>query len=127
MEHPGPVEINARRGRAGPSGGLDNREPLRESGLRSPGTAGEAVENPSFRVSFEVRPMPPAFPQISKIQYEGPKSRNALAFKHYHADEIVDGKPMKDHLRFSVVYWHTFRNPLADPFGVGTAQRPWDD
>jgi xylose isomerase len=34
---------------------------------------------------------------------------------------------MKDHLRFSVVYWHTFRNPLADPFGVGTALRPWDD
>src|SRR5205807_3169112 len=31
------------------------------------------------------------------------------------------------HLRFSVAYWHTFRNPLADPFGVGTAVRPWDD
>ena len=29
--------------------------------------------------------------------------------------------------RFSVVYWHTFRNPLSDPFGVGTALRPWDD
>ncbi len=34
---------------------------------------------------------------------------------------------MKDHLRFSVVYWHTFRNPLSDPFGAGTAIRPWDD
>ena len=34
---------------------------------------------------------------------------------------------MKEHLRFSVVYWHTFRNPLSDPFGVGTAFRPWDD
>ena len=34
---------------------------------------------------------------------------------------------MRDHLRFSVVYWHTFRNPLSDPFGVGTAFRPWDD
>src|SRR2546429_8170629 len=32
-----------------------------------------------------------------------------------------------DQLRFSVVYWHTFPNPLADPFGVGTALRPWDD
>jgi len=71
--------------------------------------------------------MSAAFPEISKIQYEGPKSKNPLAFKHYHADEPVDGKPMKDHLRFSVVYWHTFRNPLADPFGVGTALRPWDD
>ena len=34
---------------------------------------------------------------------------------------------MEDHLRFSVVYWHTFRNRLSDPFGVGTAIRPWDD
>src|SRR5947208_15423524 len=71
--------------------------------------------------------MPSAFPKIPKIQYEGPKSRNPLAFKHYNPDELVQGKTMKDHLRFSVVYWHTFRNPLADPFGVGTALRPWDD
>ena len=25
------------------------------------------------------------------------------------------------------MYWHTFRNRLSDPFGVGTAIRPWDD
>ena len=71
--------------------------------------------------------MPSAFPNTSKIQYEGPKSKNPLAFKHYNPDELVEGKAMKEHLRFSVVYWHTFRNPLADPFGVGTAVRPWDD
>lgn len=68
-----------------------------------------------------------AFPKVSKIQYEGPTSRNPLAFKHYNPDERVEGKLMKDHLRFSVVYWHTFRNGLADQFGVGTAVRPWDD
>lgn len=68
-----------------------------------------------------------AFPDIKKIAYEGPDSRNPLAFKHYNADEVIDGKSMKDHLRFAVVYWHTFRNPLADPFGTGTAIRPWDD
>ena len=34
---------------------------------------------------------------------------------------------MREHLRFSVVYWHTFRNRLSDPFGMGTALRPWDD
>src|SRR5438876_343511 len=71
--------------------------------------------------------MPAAFPNISKIRYEGPKSKNPLAFKHYQADELVEGKSMRDHLRFSVVYWHTFRNRLSDPFGVGTALRPWDD
>jgi xylose isomerase len=68
-----------------------------------------------------------AFPNVSKIRYEGPKSRNPLAFKHYNADEVIEGKTMKEHLRFSVVYWHTFRNALSDPFGVGTAIRPWDD
>lgn len=34
---------------------------------------------------------------------------------------------MKDHFRFSIVYWHTFRGTGSDPFGPGTAVRPWDD
>jgi xylose isomerase len=67
------------------------------------------------------------FPKIKKIKYEGPNSKNPLSFKWYDENEIVAGKTMRDHLRFSVVYWHTFRNPLSDPFGVGTAFRPWDD
>ena len=71
--------------------------------------------------------MTTAFNNISKIRYEGPKSKNPLAFKHYNPDEPIDGRTLKEHLRFSVVYWHTFRNPLSDPFGVGTAIRPWDD
>jgi xylose isomerase len=68
-----------------------------------------------------------AFREVSKINFEGPKSKNPLAFRHYDPAEIVEGKSMRDHLRFSVVYWHTFRNLGADPFGVGTAIRPWDD
>jgi xylose isomerase len=71
--------------------------------------------------------MPSAFPKIPKIRYEGPSSKNPLAFKHYNPDEIVEGKTCQDHLRFSVVYWHTFRNRMSDPFGAGTAVRPWDD
>ncbi len=71
--------------------------------------------------------MPEYFPDIPKIQYGGPKSRNPLEFKHYNPEETVAGKTLKDHLRFSVVYWHTFSNPLSDPFGSGTAVRPWDD
>jgi xylose isomerase len=71
--------------------------------------------------------MSEAFPDIPKIQFEGPQSKNPLSFKHYNADEVVGGKTMKDHLRFGVAYWHTLRNTGADPFGVGTAQRPWDD
>ena len=71
--------------------------------------------------------MPDAFPDVKTIPYDGPDSRNPLAFKHYDADAVVAGKTMREHLRFSVVYWHTFSNPLGDPFGAGTAYRPWDD
>ena len=71
--------------------------------------------------------MPSAFPQISKIQFEGPRSKNPLAFKHYQADELIDGKSMREHLRFSVVYWHTMRGNGSDMFGGPTMLRPWDD
>ncbi|MBL9171470.1 MAG: xylose isomerase [Verrucomicrobiales bacterium] len=70
--------------------------------------------------------MPAAFPKIPKIQFEGPKSRNPFAFKHYNATELVEGKPMKDHFRFSVVYWHTMCGNGSDMFGWGTWDRPWD-
>ncbi len=72
-------------------------------------------------------PEQPAFPELPEISYEGPDSKNPLAFRHYSPGEVIEGRTMRDHLRFSVVYWHTFRNPLGDPFGVGTAARPWDD
>jgi xylose isomerase len=67
------------------------------------------------------------FSDIDLIHYEGPTSKNHLAFHHYDADEQVEGKTMREHLRFSVVYWHTFRATGADPFGSPTLQRPWDD
>ncbi|MBC7351077.1 MAG: xylose isomerase [Thermogutta sp.] len=67
-----------------------------------------------------------AFPEVTKIKYEGPDSRNPLAFRHYNPDELVEGKPMKDHFRFSVAFWHTMRGTGADPFGAPTMIRPWD-
>jgi xylose isomerase len=71
--------------------------------------------------------MKAAFPKIEQIRFEGANSKNPLAFKHYNPDEIVEGKTMRKHLRFAVVYWHTFRGTGSDPFGAGTMQRPWDD
>lgn len=68
-----------------------------------------------------------AFPEVDKIQYEGPDSRNPLSFRYYNADEEVGGKTMKEHFRFAAAYWHVMRNELADPFGPGTALMPWDD
>lgn len=67
------------------------------------------------------------FPDVPKIPFEGPKTKNPLAFRHYNATEIVEGRTMTDWLRFSVCYWHTFRGTGSDPFGPGTLQRPWDD
>lgn len=67
------------------------------------------------------------FPDVPKIQFEGPDTRNPLAFRYYQPDEPVEGKPMRDHLRFAAAYWHCMRNALGDPFGVGTALMPWDD
>ncbi len=62
-----------------------------------------------------------------KIQFEGATSKNPLAFKHYNAEQLIDGKLMKEHFRFAAPYWHVMRNALADPFGAGTALMPWDD
>ena len=65
------------------------------------------------------------FGDLSRIQYEGADCTNALAFRHYDADELVMGKRMADQLRFAVAYWHSFAWPGGDPFGGATFQRPW--
>jgi xylose isomerase len=67
------------------------------------------------------------FPEIPRIKFEGPKTKNRLAFRHYNPEEVVEGRTMREHLRFSVCYWHTFRGTGSDPFGAATLQRPWDD
>jgi len=67
------------------------------------------------------------FKDIPKIKFEGPKSTNPLAFKHYNPSQKIEGKTMAEHLRFSVVYWHTMRGQGADMFGAPTAIRPWDN
>ncbi|KAK6942405.1 hypothetical protein RJ641_027782 [Dillenia turbinata] len=68
-----------------------------------------------------------SFPSIPKIKYEGPSSKNPLAFKWYNADEEILGKKMKDWMRFSVAFWHTFRGNGGDPFGAPTKTWPWED
>lgn len=65
------------------------------------------------------------FNDIPHIKFEGPNSTNPLAFKHYDANEIVAGKPMREHLRFAACYWHNFCWDGADVFGQGTFNRPW--
>jgi xylose isomerase len=38
--------------------------------------------------------------KVGKVQYEGPESKNPLAFKYYNPDEIVMGKTMKEQCRY---------------------------
>ena len=65
------------------------------------------------------------FKDIPAAKYEGPESTNDFAFRHYNPDEMIMGKPMKDHLRFAAAYWHSFAWPGGDPFGGQTFERPW--
>ena len=66
------------------------------------------------------------FPNIKQIEFEGRDSDNPLAFKFYNSEKIVSGKPMREHLKFAVAYWHTFCGTGGDPFGPGTKYFPWN-
>ncbi len=66
------------------------------------------------------------FTGIDRIEFEGPESSNPLAFRFYQPERVVAGKPMKEHFRFAIAYWHSFCNTGGDPFGQGTKQFPWN-
>ena len=63
------------------------------------------------------------FTGISQIKYEGPSSKNPLAFKFYDADRIVAGKPMREYLPFAMAWWHNLCNAGKDMFGAGTVDK----
>ncbi|MGL5838195.1 MAG: xylose isomerase [Sphingorhabdus sp.] len=65
------------------------------------------------------------FDAIPAIRFEGPESRNPLAYRWYDAERLVLGKTMAQQLRWAVCYWHSFAWPGSDVFGVGTFDRPW--
>ena len=67
------------------------------------------------------------FPQVKKVEFTDDKLKPGLYFRQYNPDEMVGGKKMSDHLKFSMAYWHTMTAEGADPFGVGTGIRPWKE
>ena len=67
------------------------------------------------------------FPQIGKIPFEGPESKNPMAFHYYDAERVVAGKTMKDWMRFAMAWWHTLCAEGADQFGGGTKTFPWNE
>ncbi|MBP3511768.1 MAG: xylose isomerase [Prevotella sp.] len=66
------------------------------------------------------------FPQIGKIPFEGPESKNVMAFHYYDPEKVVMGKKMKDWLRFSMAWWHTLCGASGDQFGGQTRSYEWD-
>ncbi|MCD4735284.1 MAG: xylose isomerase [Bacteroidales bacterium] len=66
------------------------------------------------------------FKGIGKIHYEGPESKDPLAFRYYDPEKMVAGKSIKEHLRFAMAYWHSLCNTGTDPFGQATIKRKWN-
>lgn len=66
------------------------------------------------------------FPGIEKIKFEGKDSKNPMAFRYYNAEKVINGKKMKDWLRFAMAWWHTLCAEGGDQFGGGTKQFPWN-
>ena len=66
------------------------------------------------------------FKGIREVKYDGPQSDNPMAFRWYDKDRVVAGKTLKDHLRFSCAYWHSFVNDGSDPFGGPTHVFEWN-
>ena len=63
------------------------------------------------------------FTTVKKVLYEGPDSKNPLSFKYYDADRVVAGKPMQEHLRFAMAWWHNLCAGGTDMFGRDTADK----
>ena len=69
--------------------------------------------------------MSDTFKSIPEIRYEGSKSTNPFSFKFYNPDKMINGKSMKEHLKFAMSYWHTMCADASDPFGRGTIDRSY--
>ncbi len=63
------------------------------------------------------------FPNIPEIKFEGPGSKNPLAFKYYDAKKVIMGKTMEEHLNFAMAWWHNLCATGVDMFGAGTADK----
>ncbi len=67
------------------------------------------------------------FKGIGQIKYEGPETDNPLAFRWYDENKVVAGKTMKEYLKYSCAYWHSFVGDGSDPFGEPTLLFPWNE
>ncbi len=66
------------------------------------------------------------YDEIKKVEYLGPTSKEAFAFKYYNPDEIIHGKKMREHLKFALSYWHTINYAGTDMFGGDTGDKTFN-
>ena len=65
------------------------------------------------------------FSEFPTVHFAGADSEDEFAYRWYDADRVVLGKPLREHLRFAVAYWHSLAMNGSDPFGAPTISRPW--
>ena len=65
------------------------------------------------------------FAEFPPVRFGGADSCDEFAYRWYDADRVVLGKPLREHLRFAVAYWHSLAMNGSDPFGAPTILRPW--
>ncbi len=65
------------------------------------------------------------FGNFETVRYVGQAGKDPLAYRWYNAEQTVLGKPLREHLRFAIAYWHSLAMNGSDPFGAPTLNRPW--
>ena len=65
------------------------------------------------------------FSEFDTVKFAGPDTDDPMSYRWYDANRVVLGKPMGEHLRFAVAYWHSLAMNGSDPFGAPTLNRPW--
>ena len=63
------------------------------------------------------------YSDITSVPFLGAASRDPFSFRHYDAQAVICGKPMKDHLKFAVSWWHTINASGTDMFGGNTMDK----
>jgi len=62
------------------------------------------------------------YADIHRIHFD-PAAKDGFAFRQYNPEEMILGKPMKDHLKFAMAYWHTIDAAGTDMFGGDTMDK----
>ncbi|MEN6471705.1 MAG: xylose isomerase [Clostridiaceae bacterium] len=63
------------------------------------------------------------YEDIKKVPYAGASGKDPFTFRHYEADTIILGKPMREHLKFAMSWWHTVNAGGTDMFGGETLDK----